>query len=299
MTKQTEIETLGDEAYKKGDFLKAIEKYDLQLKFAQSKLHAAELAHKIAMSYRGMCNYDKYLLYEEKASNLYPSSCSDHAADFLKTGGDFLDIIGENELSRQAYKRASFFFAEASEIEEDIDSAISMNAWSIVCKAKIMDLNSSEIWIEASEFFFEAARKSEGFLSDWRNSKAYQCKAMSRIFKESSVYNLREANEMFKKALDFDETDIRLGINLLANQIVLALAEIKEGLCGIQNNKSIILQQLHELIGKIRSIGPYSERIVSNLDSIANKIKDIDSIDNENFDALWHQSLRIIHIFAL
>jgi hypothetical protein len=88
------------------------------LDFAKSKLHAAEIYHKIALSYRGMCNYEKYLQYEEIASDSYLPSCSDQAADFLKEAGDLLYIICESELSRRAYERASLFFTKASDIKE-------------------------------------------------------------------------------------------------------------------------------------------------------------------------------------
>lgn len=299
MTKLNESEILGDEAYKKGDFSKAIEKYESLLEFAHSRLHAAELAHKIALSYRGMRIYDKYLQYEEIASDFYPSLCSDQAADFLKEAGDLLYLIGENELSRRAYERASLFFTEASYIEDDIYSAHSMNAWSAVCKAKLWNIDSSEIWIEASKLFFEAAKESEDILAKWRNSKAYQCLAMSKISNVSSVENLKEVYEMLKKAEDLDKNDKRLGISLNAIQIILALADIKEGTERDLDKKSIILNQFFEMSNRIRSIGPWGENLASNLDFLVNKTEDRDLIDLEYIDAIWNALIRIIHIFAL
>lgn len=299
MTKRIEIEISGDEAYNKGDFSKAINKYETAFAFAQSKLHAAELAHKIAISYRGIYNYHKYLQYEIIASDLYPSKCSDQAADFLKVAGDFLYIIDEYKLSEQAFEKASFFFAKASDIEVDMDSVLSLHAWSAVCRAKIMENDSIEIWAEASKMFFEAAKNSEGILAKDRNSKAYECLAMSKIFKDSSIKGLKEANELLMKALDLNENNYRLNINLIAIQILIALADIKEDMDRFSEKKSIILKQLLELNRCIRSIGHFTENLALNLDLLTNQIRDEDLIDIKHLDVIWKAFIRLMHNFAL
>jgi hypothetical protein len=296
MTKQTELEKLADEAYEKGDFSNAIEKYETILVFAQSRLIAAELAHKIAISYRGLHNYRKYLQYEKIASD---SICSEQGAEFLKEAGDYLCIIGETELSVQAYGMASFFYAQASDVEDEIDSVLSMNAWSTVCKAKTLEIDSIEIWIEASKMFLEAAEKSEGILANYRYSKAYHCLAMSKIFNGSSGNSLKEANELLIKASNFDKNNTNLNINLIAIQILLDLADTKEDIDRYSEKKNVILKNLLELSSCIRILGSLCENLAFNLDFLANKIKEEDSPDIEHLDEIWKALLSITHIFAL
>ncbi len=292
-------EEIGDAAYKKEDFGEAIKRYKNMLEFAPSKFRAAELAHKIALSYRAMRNYDQYLYYEEVAADFYPSATADQAADFLKEAGDVLSIVGEYESSKRAYEKASIYFSRASANEDDEGSVLSMRAWSTACKAKSLEKDFVDVWSEAAKMFFDAAEQSEDLLFRWRSSKGYQCLALSRIASEPAVERLREAHEEFKKAAEFEMSDERLDINILAMQCLLTLTDIKENVQRYSDKKGNMIQQLFEMSNRIRSIGPHSKKLASTLESLANGIKDDDLATVEQLNTIWNAILQIVYIFSL
>ena len=211
----------GDKAFKEGEFKRAVEEYLASYNPLSSSLTKAELAHKLALSFRHLGDFEQYLQYEEQASAFYAQVSIDQAADFLKITGDTLNLAEESEFASRAHQLASHYYSSAAETASEPSLRLAWKAWSMVCRNKASKDQKPASWTEAASIFTEASNMNEQ-LSVYRKAKALQCTAMAEICSSPSASNIKEAAKQLEKASELEPSNLRTRISMIAAHTLTA-----------------------------------------------------------------------------
>lgn len=278
-----ELITRGNSFLKAGLLKQATGCFNQSVRSAQSSLQLAEAYHSLAAASLNQTDALSLLQYESIASQHYAEIDPGQSADFMKTAGGNLELLGAHELAKEAYRVASRYFDQQSFLEKDKDFQLAWKAWSSFCIAKTATQDASVLFAKAGSLFDRASKLSSGSIRESRTSNRYRCCALANLAAVDLEERLRirRAAKNIQRAINLAPNNHKLKACDLSLKILIILLGRKSGRRFPPSEVKACRLMLYDLKKELRSI-KHSDLLLSNIERTTEVIEK----DFGNFNGL-------------